>query len=47
MRRRHRRSTRPTISGASAPAGCTPSLANRPMDPRYTIVIPVEEGGEL
>jgi hypothetical protein len=47
MRRRHRRSTRPTVSNVSAPAGCVPLLANRPMDPRTTVVVvaAAEDGG--
>ena len=46
MRRRHRRSTRPSVSNASAPAGCVPLLANRPLDPRATVVVQVAEGGD-
>ena len=46
MRRRHRRSTRPGLSNASAPAGCVPLLANRPLDPRRTVVVLAEGGDE-
>lgn len=47
MRRRHRRSTRPPVAPESAPAVCVPLLAQRPADPRTTIVVAVsQDGGE-